>query len=69
MKAHYFREGDGEKFLVPEEHIQGFDGLIKKIESANQGSDKWYDLTDEFNDKYYQYKCEGELYDTKLFIE
>jgi hypothetical protein len=68
MKAHYFRSWDGEYFLVPEEHEKGFDELTAKLDSERD-QDKKEDLYEEFNDKYYEYKQEGDLYTTKLFIE
>lgn len=67
MKAHYFRTLQGEYFLVPEEHIQGFDKLSEKLESGNIKERE--SAEDEFNDKYWQYKQEGDFYSTKLFVE
>ena len=67
MKAFYLRETDGEKFLIPEQQIKEFDKLVKKIESED--GDMLYLLEDEFSDKFWGYKCEGELYDTKLYIK
>ena len=69
MVAHFFREESFEKFLIPETVINDFDKLVEKMSNTSERSKQWYKLTDEFNDKYWQYKCEGELYDTKLFIE
>jgi hypothetical protein len=63
MKAYYFRQFDFENYLIPENDIARFDELV---ESWSDGD---YDRVDEFNDKFQQYKCEGELFDTRLFIE
>lgn len=68
MKAHYFRSWESEYYLVPEHDRPGFDTLTERIDAMDDGDAK-DGAYDEFNDKYQQYKCEGELFDTKLFIE
>lgn len=61
MKPHYLRYAFDENFLVPEEVIEDFDRLRENEDDEVS--------CDEFVDKYWQYKREGELYDIKLFIE
>lgn len=69
MKAHFLRRHDLENYLVPEEKVKGFDELTELIDSTEENSDKWYDLIDQFNEKYEQYRTEGELYSTKLYLK
>jgi hypothetical protein len=69
MIPHFLREWSYEKYLVPEENIKAFDALTEKIDGLKEYSDEWYTATDEFDDDFQQYKYEGELYDTKLFIQ
>lgn len=67
LKAYYLRNWEDETYLVPEEHAKAFDKLIEKIDNLNEGKtkDKAYD---KFNTEYQEYKQEGDLYSTKLYI-
>lgn len=69
MKGHYFRWQDGDFYLIPSEMIDEFDSLTEEIEDFKEGSDDWYDLTGKFNDKFRDFKMEGDLYDTELFLD
>lgn len=68
LTAHYFRQFEGENYLVPESAIEGFDKICNKIDNESNDKKK-YKLYDDFNEWYQNYKCEGELYNTKLFIQ
>ena len=61
MKAHYLRFAYSETFLVPEDVIEAFDALVEM--EGNEDADN------EFSNRFWQYKREGELSSIKLFIE
>lgn len=65
MEAYYFRETFNRRFLVPEKEIKAFDKLMGKIETGSAT----YELKEKFQEKYWKYLTEGELYDIKLIIE
>jgi hypothetical protein len=56
MSMRYNRtDDDGHKFCVPDELLKEFDRLDDLISEEKWGSDKWYDLVAEFNDKFDKY--------------
>ena len=70
MKIGYYREDwAGNSHVVPEDEIKGFEKLNNKICETESYTDEWYDLVDKFNEIYYQYVVEGELYNYKIIME
>lgn len=68
LKTYYLRLVDYEIYLIPEGEISEFDSLVFNICAEMMAGEK-YELEEKFNDKFYGYKCEGELYSTKLYKE
>lgn len=55
MKTYNRRDEDSHKFNIPDDMLEEFDRLMRLREEADWNSDRWYDLTAEFNDKFYKY--------------
>jgi hypothetical protein len=65
MKQYYFRNFDGEYYLVPLNEVEAFDECVEACEDSETSESAY----DEFNDKFWQYKREGDFYSTILNIE
>lgn len=46
-------------YRVPKNVIDAFDSLMTEIESVEEGSDEWYDLTNRFMDLFDKYRLSG----------
>jgi hypothetical protein len=70
MKTGYLRQDEsGHWYAVPTEHIVEFDKLSDEINSATSGSDEWYDLVDQFDDKFGTFRTGGGYSDFEIIIK
>lgn len=69
MNPYYFRQDNGEFFLIPADQINEFDELVKEIENTEFGADKMDELCESFDVDFLQYKKEGDMFDIKLYLE
>ncbi len=60
MNKYYFRNTDGEFYLVPIKKIKTFDELVEKMGNGDELA------VTQFNENFRHYKMEGELYDIVL---
>jgi hypothetical protein len=58
MLGKFCKDDDGHWYFVPQEHINDYENLTRKIEEENSYSDKWYELIDDFCNKFDQFRCE-----------
>jgi hypothetical protein len=67
MKVGYLRYSEDDNYVIPEDMIEECDKLWSKIEG------KYYSECvedfDIFEDKYDEYRVEGELYDMKIIMD
>lgn len=68
-KSFFLRHSEGETFVIPSEKVQEFDVLQEQIESCEEYSDFSYELNSRFDELYGGYKMEGNLYDTKFYLD
>ena len=55
-----FRKDDSSHwYFIPESVLIKFDLLIEEISNEEEGSDKWYDLIGEFENRYGTYRCDS----------
>lgn len=56
-------------YIVPADEIEDFDRLNKLVSEDFKDTDEWYELLDEFNEKYSQYMTSGGIGNVKVLIE
>jgi hypothetical protein len=70
MRLGKLRQDDSSHwYLIPSEFIQEHDQLAQDIDRAKEESGEWYNLIDEYDCKYSQYRLDGGLYDVNVLVE
>ena len=68
MKFGYLRTDEsGHEYIIPEELVKQFDSICRQIDVAQEDSDDWYDLCDQLDNEFGQYR--DNAYDKKILIE
>ena len=72
IKIQIKEDESSHQYIVPESVVEDFNDLIEKIDDAENFSEEWYSLTDQFNTifgKYREYAHNTELWITEEELE
>jgi len=72
IKIYIKEDESSHQYIVPESVVEDFNDLIEKIDDAENYSEEWYSLTDQFNTifgKYREYAYNTELWITEEELE
>lgn len=68
IKIYIKEDESGHEYIVPESVSDDFDTLIEEIDDTDNSTEKWYELTERFNNefgKYREYAHNTELWVTE----
>lgn len=69
MRFGRLRSDGDHNYVIPLDKLSGFDELSEQIKDLEERSDEWYDLTDEFDERYRPHRVEGDLYDMDIVLK
>ena len=58
MLGKFRKDDDGHWYFIPKDDVGKFDSLTMSIEKEHYETDDWYDLVEDFNDRYSKYRCQ-----------
>jgi hypothetical protein len=70
MRFGYLRHDDsGHDYVIPEDDVGEFDSLMDRSYEVAAESDEWYDICDEIDSRFGQYRVGGYIHDMKIVLE